>query len=182
MSSGRPPRLAILLQKWFGLAHDEAFTGDLIEEFHSGRSAGWFWRQTLAAILAGIRRVAHRSDALPLFVAHGVVTGVTVSFLLIHGRVRIQPSVKSVLSLVLFWVLWVVLVHDRFKPKGYWGKLLVVSGRLMQDNATWIAVCGLAGGDLCSAAYMVWINLLWFAIDFWRLLIKKPAKRSPQNG
>jgi signal peptidase I len=50
-----PPRLAVwLLQHGGSRYRRESLAGDLIEEFRSGRSDAWFWRQVLQALCAGI--------------------------------------------------------------------------------------------------------------------------------
>lgn len=43
---------------------DEALSGDLLEELHSGRSVVWYWRQVLAAIAIRVRE-AMRASAVP---------------------------------------------------------------------------------------------------------------------
>jgi hypothetical protein len=47
MNLRKPPRLADWLLRRYQVA--ETITGDLHEEFHSGRSRAWYWRQVLAA-------------------------------------------------------------------------------------------------------------------------------------
>jgi len=57
MSRGEsnPPRSAIwLLRHACPGSHNPALTGDLVEEFHEGRSRGWFWKQVLIAIAVGL--------------------------------------------------------------------------------------------------------------------------------
>jgi hypothetical protein len=50
-----PPRLAIWLLEKLGFARRKpAFIGDLLEEFHSGRSRAWYWRQTVIVIARDI--------------------------------------------------------------------------------------------------------------------------------
>jgi hypothetical protein len=54
MSASQPPRLASwLLHHLASSPQRESLAGDLIERYHQGRSAAWYWRQVLAAILAG---------------------------------------------------------------------------------------------------------------------------------
>ena len=44
-----PPQASWLLAHCVPGGEDEALAGDLLEEFRSGRSEGWYWRQVLAA-------------------------------------------------------------------------------------------------------------------------------------
>jgi hypothetical protein len=46
---------------------NEALAGDLLEEFRSGRSAGWYWRQVLGAIAIGLYRAAGNHGTVALF-------------------------------------------------------------------------------------------------------------------
>jgi hypothetical protein len=53
MNRTPPPKLTIYLLNRFGSPyHRESLAGDLIEQFQSGRSTWWLWRQVLSAILA----------------------------------------------------------------------------------------------------------------------------------
>ena len=57
MSASQPPRLASwLLHHLASSPQRESLAGDLIERYHQGQSATWYWRQVLAAILAGVIR------------------------------------------------------------------------------------------------------------------------------
>jgi hypothetical protein len=54
MSQIEPPRLPTwMLEHLKGGGSHEALAGDLIQEFHRGRSVVWYWRQVLAVILIG---------------------------------------------------------------------------------------------------------------------------------
>jgi hypothetical protein len=57
MSASQPPRLASwLLHHLASSPQRESLAGDLIERYQQGQSATWYWRQVLAAILAGVIR------------------------------------------------------------------------------------------------------------------------------
>src|SRR5580700_894882 len=59
MNDRKPPRLSNWLLNHFGVGRQNPpLAGDLLEEFRSGRSAAWFWRQTLVVILTGLARNA----------------------------------------------------------------------------------------------------------------------------
>ena len=51
MTDKQPPALATWLVKRAARGN-EALVGDLVEEFHRGRSAVWYWRQALTAVFA----------------------------------------------------------------------------------------------------------------------------------
>lgn len=54
MNFRRPPALANwLLDRLGPTRQNAALAGDLLEDFRNGRSAGWYWRQTLRAIASG---------------------------------------------------------------------------------------------------------------------------------
>ena len=55
MRSTHPPRAATWLLRHFGSSsNNESIIGDLSEGYQSGRSSGWYWRQVLLAIIAGV--------------------------------------------------------------------------------------------------------------------------------
>jgi signal peptidase I len=71
MTAAAPPALATWLLQHCGVGYrGECLAGDLIEEYHAGRSRAWYWRQVLLAIIAGVgqwmRVEADRGgDAMP---------------------------------------------------------------------------------------------------------------------
>ena len=51
MNNRKPPALATwMLDHLRSRGSNEALSGDLLEAFHTGRSAGWYWYQVIAAI------------------------------------------------------------------------------------------------------------------------------------
>jgi hypothetical protein len=53
MNNRKPPALATWMLDHLGSrGSNEALSGDLLEAFRTGRSAGWYWYQVIAAIAA----------------------------------------------------------------------------------------------------------------------------------
>ncbi len=64
----RKPRLAIwILEHLTSGNRSGELTGDLLEEFHGGRSITWFWRQTIAATSFGFMQSLFRRKAALAF-------------------------------------------------------------------------------------------------------------------
>lgn len=77
MNLRQPPALAVWLLERLGLTkQNEPLAGDLLEEFRSGRTAAWYWRQAFMAIatVLGQQLRFYRLDLWPLFVGWGAET------------------------------------------------------------------------------------------------------------
>jgi hypothetical protein len=56
MSSREPPLVAAwLLNRFVAWDRKESLLGDLFEEYQAGRTAGWYWRETVVALLISMR-------------------------------------------------------------------------------------------------------------------------------
>jgi hypothetical protein len=52
MTERGPPKFALwLLKRWGSPYQGDALAGDLIEQYHEGRSRAWCWRQVVTAIV-----------------------------------------------------------------------------------------------------------------------------------
>jgi hypothetical protein len=70
MRRTEPPPLATwILEHGIPGDYEEALAGDLLEDFRSGRSDGWFWRQTLAAWFLGWFKYLSARRSLLIFAA-----------------------------------------------------------------------------------------------------------------
>jgi hypothetical protein len=102
MSVRKPPRLANWLLGHLGPARQNPpLTGDLVEEFRTGGSAAWFWRQTLVAILTGLARNVR--------LCWWSWTGAVIAFALwrFHFPPQLPLVVKTALVVLLYsHLLW----------------------------------------------------------------------------
>lgn len=114
MSPRKPPRLAIWLLNRSGFAdQNPPLAGDLLEEFRSGRSAGWYWRQTIVVILTGLARRASLRRRLLTAYAIGWAAETAITFALWRSHVprQFHPSGSEAASLLIFrGLLAVVLI------------------------------------------------------------------------
>jgi hypothetical protein len=109
------------------MAHQNPpLAGDLLEEFRSGRSAAWYWRQTVVVILTGLAR--HASLRRRLLTAYAIgwtaETGITFMLWRLHLPQQFHPSGSEAVSvLVVREFLAVVLV---MLAGGFFGLLQAV--------------------------------------------------------
>jgi hypothetical protein len=83
MSLRQPPALATWLLNRFHIPQSNPpLAGDLLEEFQSGRSGAWYWRQTVKAIATTLARNARQSRALfpRVFAGWAVQTAIACAF------------------------------------------------------------------------------------------------------
>jgi hypothetical protein len=111
MSASQPPRFATwLLHHLASSPRPESLAGDLIEQYRHGHSAAWYWRQVLAAILAGVTRDirAHKLLALRA-VAIGWFLYILFSFPVIWLTGAIGVWMREWLAATgryTFWGVW----------------------------------------------------------------------------
>ena len=64
---GPPPLATWMLEHFTFGCRNEALAGNLYEEFRSGRSTSWYWRQVVGAIAIGLYRAAGNHSTVALF-------------------------------------------------------------------------------------------------------------------
>ena len=64
MKRSNPPVLATWLLEHARFRTTDVIAGDLLEEFNRGRSAAWYWRQALVAIIVGCASEVRRHRVL----------------------------------------------------------------------------------------------------------------------
>jgi hypothetical protein len=85
MKSSQPPTLPTKLLQWLASGpHGDAVAGDLIEQYQQGRSAVWYWRQALLAIVV--------SFAKDLMLGGPAILGFLVVVLLVVVSVLRHPA------------------------------------------------------------------------------------------
>ena len=112
----KPPALATGLLMRFG-PQDEAFIGDLSEEYGGGRSRGWYWRQVLSAVvLASVRQIAADPASALLAVTTGWVT-LLLFFFILGDRTADQLagwfwnwSRQTAYETQVWWPFWLMAV------------------------------------------------------------------------
>ena len=107
MNPRQPPKLAVWLLNYLRVsAGNEPLAGDLLEEFCSGRTVGWYWRQTFMAIVAtfGQRFRAYRQDLLELFLGWCAETSVIIALWIFHVPPGLRFLLLGFSSLAIIWI------------------------------------------------------------------------------
>ena len=167
----RPPALAVWLLDRLGYTRQNAaLAGDLLEEFRNGRSAGWYWRQTLAVITNGFPRHVRSLGPYLLAVSVGYSAQLALSLALWSAgfpRTATGSGWRKVCLYVLMEVAaWFAAAAPMKWKLGQWSVRLRQSfhsaGSNKQKRATILA---LACYD--SFSFGLWSYCLC-AVVFWR--------------
>ncbi len=102
MTDRNPPRLATWLLDQLGYTrHSAALAGDLLEEFHSGKSRAWYCRQTAIVIAKGMRRNVFAAATLGgAAVAFAIPALVDGAFWRLHRSVHADFAISELGSLL----------------------------------------------------------------------------------
>jgi hypothetical protein len=118
MSSRQPPALASWLLDHLGYTgRNPALAGDLLEEFRSGRSPAWYWRQTLMVIVTGIGGNAFVLQRYLTACIVGFAAQAAVAFCL--WRIDAPPRIHSVVWAILASLLVLIVSLLRASIKSW---------------------------------------------------------------
>lgn len=105
MRSSQPPIVATWVLTHFGNGN-EVLVGDLVEEYRRGRTAAWYWRQVIVAILVGCGNEVRTHKLLTV---RAVITGWAA--LILSGYLISRPLYKLYLG---------ALVALGLRPPWFW--------------------------------------------------------------
>jgi hypothetical protein len=113
MMRREPPALALwLLKQWGSPYYGDSLAGDLIEQFHEGRTRAWCWRQVAAAILIARWRFV---QAMPWTAAGRMVsrlvaeTAAMLAVVVIVDQTRRTPALAGMMNHTFLSVLIVLI-------------------------------------------------------------------------
>jgi hypothetical protein len=120
-SGGEPPSLAMWLLARAALGpRCESIAGDLIEQYRGGRSAAWFWRQTLSAIVTGfIVELRHHKAVAIVAVRIGTNTNALFMFLVRPRWISYLDGWHRLLINWLLWMEWDAARHVAYHLTGF---------------------------------------------------------------
>ena len=93
MSTHHAPQAAMwFADRFISGARRDSLVGDLVEQFDTGKSTVWFWRQVLAAIVtsAAADRASHK-----LLAARALIVGATLYYVLAIPVIWIAPFAQT---------------------------------------------------------------------------------------
>jgi hypothetical protein len=149
----RPPKFAASFLRRFGPAND-ALAGDLREAYVTGTSRRWYWRQTLSAIVGGVRQDIRQDIMLTLC---GLYIGVASYHLVLLPVYSIRVAANHFLSpIVPGWPRETQLLWDT--PVLFGAYLLIgwLTARLIPRHRV--------PSLLMLIAYKALLEFPWFAV------------------
>jgi hypothetical protein len=194
MSLRRPPVLAVSLLDRLGYTRQNpALAGDLLEEFRSGRSRAWYWRQTLIVMLKAPGRKKSVSLLYLKAILAGFVAWLPVSYALwrfhtlpqVHG---IGGGIAAALLILLGQLVTLVLqeatVHWRSRKdllRLVWTKggrpqvrRAVGATRSFEAFADFLALfCALVVFSPIDSAGLVACNAFWLVLQILLLFFQE---------
>jgi hypothetical protein len=162
MKSNNPPVVATWLLKLFTVdSANDPLVGDLIEEYRRGRSGFWLWRQTLAAIAAGLLKALRVHPLAPVFALFWTLPMALVGFLVVQPMqiaiflghpwgpasaylTEIQVGFGIVWRMIYLWlgiaiyVSFSSLIARRFDLRQFWRGSLVGTVLSLVVLAAWL--------------------------------------------
>ncbi len=164
-----PPQATWMLENLTSGRRDEALAGDLLEEFRSGRSDGWYWRQVLSACaVSWSKSLAVRGPALAFALLWSalapawevIVDRITVAPVFVSARQALDP-----IWLPLALVGWIAF-HAAFLWSGILAYLLAhtLLGKAVRRGearrAFWLAplICPPIAGVTFVLAKLYWYS------------------------
>jgi hypothetical protein len=107
MKRSKPPALATWLLEHARFSTTDVIAGDLLEEFNRGRSAAWYWRQALVAIVVGCASEVRHHRVLAARAI--LITWAANCGALILGReVMIELSMRHFLAYNPHLAMWAI--------------------------------------------------------------------------
>lgn len=185
MMDRKPPCVADWLLRCFGLASHEPLIGDMAEEFHHGRTAGWYWRQALTAICTAIKSA--KSLFVPLLIGWSAQLLIVEILVARHLHFGLYGSLLLVLGYAaLFAALIEIAVQLELSE---WWDILFKSFLACIFASGWIAFIdvlarlvpmryGLASS---SVRDYLWFNLLGLCVAACRV-VRSHQRRDPKGG